>query len=261
METQDLGELTGEVVLFGGVVSNLHALEALIAEVGDRTAICTGDVVAYCGDPAACVARIRAMGWPVVAGNVEQQIGADADDCGCGFGEGTACDLISVRWYAHARAALDAEARAWAADCPERIVFTHEGRRWAVLHGGATSINRFLWPTSPDEEFRDELTAVQAQVGPVDGVIAGHSGFPFTRQIEGVIWVNAGTIGMPPHYGCPETHYAVLGATGPVFHVLAYDVEGAVAAMKAAGLTQGYEQTLRTGWWPSEDVLPPDLHR
>jgi len=261
VKIEDLGELTGEVVLFGGVVSNLQALEALVAEVGDRTAICTGDVVAYCGDPAACVVRIRSLGWPVVAGNVEQQIGEGADDCGCGFGDGTACDLMSARWYAHAQAALDADARAWAAACPERILFTHGWRRWAVLHGGATAINRFLWPTSGDEAFREELATLRDQVGPVDGVIAGHSGFPFVRRVDGTTWVNAGTIGMPPNYGCPETHYTVLGSKGPVIHVLAYDVDGAVAAMEASGLTQGYHQTLKTGWWPSEDVLPPELRR
>ncbi|MEL6104057.1 MAG: metallophosphoesterase family protein [Pseudomonadota bacterium] len=261
MKVQDLGELAGEVVLFGGVVSNLQALDALVSEVGDRSAICTGDVVAYCGDPSACVARMRALGWPVVAGNVEQQIGLDADDCGCGFGDGTACDVMSAKWYAHARAALDADARDWAAVCPDRLVFTHHGRRWAVLHGGATSINRFLWPTSPDEVFGAEISALRQQVGAIDGVIAGHSGFPFTRRIDGVEWVNAGSIGMPPHYGCPETHYTILDPHGPVISLLGYDVDAAVAAMQAAGLTQGYDQTLRTGWWPSEDVLPKELRR
>ena len=45
------------------------------------------------------------------------------------------------------------------------------------------------------------------------------------------------------------------------FERLSYDVEAAVAAMKAAGLVQGYEIALETGVWPSEDVLPDALKR
>ena len=42
---------------------------------------------------------------------------------------------------------------------------------------------------------------------------------------------------------------------------LAYDHAAAAADMRAAGLTQGYDRALETGWWPSEDVLPPALRR
>ena len=40
---------------------------------------------------------------------------------------------------------------------------------------------------------------------------------------------------------------------------LEYDVEGAVADMQQAGLIQGYDKSLVSGVWPSEDVLPQDL--
>ena len=32
-------------------------------------------------------------------------------------------------------------------------------------------------------------------------------------------------------------------------------------AMEARGLAQGYHETLTTGIWPSEDILPPVLRR
>lgn len=49
------GEVTGEALVFGGPYSNLQAIEALIAEAAQRrvpagSCICTGDVVAYCGN-------------------------------------------------------------------------------------------------------------------------------------------------------------------------------------------------------------------
>ena len=50
MRVQDFGAFDGGVTLFGGPYSNLQALEAL-AERVEGPAICTGDVVAYGGDP------------------------------------------------------------------------------------------------------------------------------------------------------------------------------------------------------------------
>ena len=258
---RDLGEIDGEVLGFGGVHSNLQALEALIAAADGRSAVCTGDVVAYCGDPVGAVARLRDTRWPVVAGNCERQIAAGAPDCGCGFAHGSACDVNARAWYAHARAALSDRDRRWMARLPDLLTFRAHGLRWAVLHGGATAINRFLWPGSSEADFAEEVAFLRDLVGPVDAVLAGHAGIAFKRQVAGVTWVNAGAIGLPPHDGARATRYAVIGPSGVRLERLDYDAEAAAGAMRAAGLTQGYEETLLTGWWPSEEILPPELRR
>lgn len=46
-----------------------------------------------------------------------------------------------------------------------------------------------------------------------------------------------------------------------VFHDLFYDHTAAQGAMQAAGLIQVYDAALMTGYWPSEEVLPPALRR
>ncbi|WP_425070852.1 metallophosphoesterase family protein [Sagittula sp. S175] len=89
------------VMVFGGPVSNLQAVQALRAEAAARgipaeRVVCTGDVVAYCGDPAATVAEVRDWGCHVLAGNCERQLAENAEDCGCGFDEGSTCDVLSV---------------------------------------------------------------------------------------------------------------------------------------------------------------------
>ncbi|KIC48982.1 metallophosphoesterase family protein [Tateyamaria sp. ANG-S1] len=261
MRVQDLGVMDGPVLLFGGPYSNLQATRAVLGQAEHLGAdpICTGDVVAYCARPAETVDAIRQAGCPVVAGNCEIQLAAGAADCGCGFEEGSACDLLSVGWYGFAQARIDDGARGWMASLPDVIVFTHAGARYATIHGGVSDVSRFLWSTSPDAAFRAEWAALEARVGPVDHVIAGHSGIPFQREIGVGRWINAGVVGMPPHDGSTETAYVILRQGVPTFHRLRYDVDGAVADMEAAGLTYGYDRALRSGYWPSEDVLPPDL--
>jgi len=264
--TMDLGELKGDVLLFGGPYSNLQASQALM-DWADRTGIarshriCTGDLVAYCADPVATVALMRARGGPVIAGNCEQQLAAAAPDCGCGFEQGSTCALLAKDWYAFANAEIEPEQRAYMAALPTRLVFRHMNRRYAVIHGGAGDISRFLWPTDRDEVFRQEIKLLQKDLGVIDGVICGHSGLAFQRRIDGVDWINAGVIGLPPHDGSPETRFAVLGAGGLRFERLNYDAATAAAAMRAAGLVQGYDRALLSGHWPSEDVLPMALRR
>ncbi|MEM6823534.1 MAG: metallophosphoesterase family protein [Pseudomonadota bacterium] len=257
----DLGEIEGEVIGFGGVHSNLQALEALISIANGRTAICTGDVVAYCGDPCAVVAALREAAWAVVAGNCERHIAVDAETCGCGFSEGSVCDINARAWFAHAKGALDSRDRAWMGELPDIATFFAHGQRWAVLHGGATAINRFLWPGSPEAAFVEEAALLRDLVGPVDAVLAGHSGIAFQRRVAGLTWINAGSIGLPPHDGGRATRYAVIGPHGVRLAELSYDAEAAAHAMRAVGLSQGYDKTLLTGWWPSEEILPPELRR
>ena len=262
----DLGTIDGDVLAFGGIVSNAHALTALRRSavawgISPAQMICTGDVVAYCGQPVEAVAGLRALGAATIRGNCEESLARRATDCGCGFAAGSACDLLSLAWYAHADACLGDAERAWMTMLPRLAVFRAHGRRWGVLHGGATALNRFLWPNSPEAEFAEEIAALEAVAGPVDAVLAGHCGLPFRREIAGRMWFNTGALGMPPNDGDRRTTFGVIEANGPRIERLDYDHAGAAQAMRSAGLTQGYDLALESGWWPSEDVLPPEFRR
>lgn len=264
--TCDLGILEGPVLLFGGPCSNLHATEALIATARERgippqRMICTGDVCAYAAEPEETAQAIRALGCPVVAGNCEKSVGADADDCACDFEAGTACDIFSGQWFAHAKRETSPESKSWMLARPDRVLFEQAGRRYAVIHGGASQINAFIWPVDHPEKFAAEIAILESEYGALDGVICGHSGVPFAKTIGGVLWVNAGSIGLPPHDGDPRTAYAILYQGDVTLHRLSYDHEGAAQAMEAAGLTSGYQHSLRTGWWPSEDSFPGAMRR
>lgn len=265
-EVEDWGEIDGDALVFGGVVSNAHALEALLdwaheRGIGRRAVLGTGDTVAYCGEPARAVALLRAAGIRTIAGNCEEQLAAGARDCGCGFGEGSTCDLASAVWYAHAASALDPDATRWMAGLPRLAVFRAHGRRWGVLHGGAGESNRFLWPGEPAPVLAAEIERFEAIAGPVDGIVAGHSGIAFLARVGRHLWLNAGSLGLPPNDGGYQTRFAVVAADGPRIEQLDYNWLGAATAMRQAGLVQGYERTLETGRWPSEEVLPRRLRR
>ena len=266
MRILDLGDIAGPMILFGGPYSNSHAMLALMVRAGEmgvdgRAMICTGDLVAYCADPMGVVALTRNADITVVAGNCEKQLAANAMDCGCGFEDGTACDLLSAGWYGFADKHVTDGARAWMKDVPDIVTFHHAGRRFAVIHGGVTDISRFIWSSCGDSIFKREINILEGLVGPIDLIISGHSGIAFERRIGDHLWINAGVIGMPANNEQQSTQYVTLIDGVATICDLNYDVTGAFSAMETAGLTQGYHTALTSGIWPSQDVLPPELRR
>ncbi len=248
------------MLVFGGPYSNLQATDAMRQEalrrlLPETNIICTGDVVAYAADPEPTSALLREWGIPVVAGNCEEQIAAGAGDCGCGFEEGSACDLLAKGWYPYANARVSTETRTWMAGLPAAITFNFRGREVCVIHGGTKQVNSFIFASETDA-----IAAEHASAG-ADIVMAGHAGLPFLARTPTGVWVNAGVIGMPANDGTPDGWFAMLedagsGALNIRTRRLVYDHNAAAAAMRRSGHANGYARTLITGIWPSLDILP-----
>ena len=261
MSERDLGTLDGPVLVFGGPYSNLEAAKAIRAEalrlgIPPARTICTGDTVAYCADPGATVALIRDWGVAVVQGNVEEQLGAGAEDCACGFTPGSACDALARQWYAHAEREITAGDRSWMAGLPRLVRFALAGRRMAALHGGASRINRWVFASTPAAEKQAETALAGAE-----GIVAGHCGLPFVDISDGLLWCNAGTVGLPANDATPRVWYAILaperaGAIRIDIRSLTYDYVVAAQKMRRTGLAESYARALETGHWPPSDILP-----
>ncbi len=257
-------DINAPLLVFGGVYSNEQALDALFEFARARGIpserwVCTGDVIAYCADARACLERVRDSGAILIAGNCEESLGAQAQDCGCGFAPGSSCDTLSASWYAHASSQMNADLRDYLAALPPRLYVKINGLKLAIVHGAPDETSRFVFASTPDRVLLHDIAASGC-----DGVLAGHSGLPFTRIMDGKIWHNSGALGMPANDGTPRVWCSVLtpGAqkrTLQIEHVaLDYDYTGAASAMRKASLPEGYALALETGLWPSCDVLPKD---
>ena len=258
-ETPQL-RIDGPALVFGGPFGNLQATQAVLAEAARRgipaaRIICTGDLVAYCGDPAATIDLVRRAGIHVVMGNCDEQLARDAQDCGCGFPSGSACERLASAWFAYADTQVDRDARAWLGALPRRIDLMIGGLRLAVVHGSVSRINQFVFASTAAAVKRRELDLAGA-----DGVIGGHCGLPFTQVVDGKLWHNAGVVGMPAHDGTPRVWFSVLTPERDGLRIehaaLAYDHAAAATAMVRAGLPPDYRDALASGIWPSCDVLP-----
>ena len=261
-DIHELGDLTQlrSLLIFGGCYSNLEATQAFKdwAEQHGFTPeqiICTGDIVAYAANPVETVELVRSWGVPCIQGNVEESLAENIDHCGCGFDEGSTCDVLSKGWFPYADKRVGISDRQWFLSLPQQMNFSFAGKQCRIVHGAVSNISRFMFASQNDQDFINEMRQT-------DVVIAGHSGLPFTKKIIDKIWHNSGALGMPANDGTQRVWFSVLSTdeSGQLtfeHKALSYDAKKAQSKMIEAGLTQGYQQTLSDGLWPSMDVLPP----
>jgi len=248
------------LLIFGGPYSNLAATRALLTEAkrlgfSASEMLCTGDVIAYCGEPAETLDLIADSGIQVVMGNCEESLSAEKDDCGCGFEAGTQCEILSVQWFDFASREITNAHRRWMAALPRQVMVELGGRKMLSTHASTSSLNEFIFASSASKNKR-----VQMMDANVDGIISGHSGIAFAQVLSNRLWLNAGAIGMPANDGTPRVWFAILETKGGDIDVqirsLSYDPSPSIKVMGERGLASGYRDCLSSGLWPSMDVLP-----
>ena len=205
-------------------------------------------------------------------GNCKKFLGFNAADCGCGFKRDSACADWSEVWFAHAASQLDEDALAWMRALPRQLRFTLGGRRFAVIHGGDEDIAEYIFASTPvaakarifERLSRNDPTG-DPPGDPIDAVIGGHSGLPFTQTLGSRLWHNPGAIGMPANDGTPRGWYSILaaedGGIDIALHALDYDHAAAAGALRAVNPDLPYAETFETGLWPNMDVMPESERR
>lgn len=258
--TSEIGEISGPLLVFGGIYSNLQALEemhriALELGIPASNVICTGDVVAYCAQPDECVEFVQNWGIHCIAGNVEIQLRNGEDDCGCNFGDGTRCDLFSRLWFPFAQQSLSEKSIEWMHQLPDYLTLHYAGRKVGVVHGSVDETAGYIFESTPWEEKEGQMNKLNAEV-----VLAGHCGIPFHSSKGEKAWINSGAIGMPANDGTDRVWYCLLNDDNGLLaehRTFEYDAHETNSRMRENQLPSEYAKTLLTGLWDSMDILPP----
>ncbi len=261
---KDIGTLNGKLFVFGGVYSNLQALQECM-EIADslgispENRICTGDMIGYCAQPRETIEWLKNSSVKCIAGNVEIQLREGQDDCGCNFSENSRCDLFSRQWFPYAQQRITDSDRAWMQDLPEILTFSYAGKPVCVLHGGYFETAGYIFASTAWERKQSDFEASGSEV-----ILAGHSGIPFQDVHDGRYWLNAGVIGMPPNDGKTGGWFLLLDDTDGFtfsFHRFEYDHRQAAKRMREANLPEAYAHTLETGVWDNCEILPETERR
>ncbi len=259
-EIKHIGTKNGKLLLFGGVYSNLQALEKLITianeeHIAPENCICTGDITGYCAQPEETIQLFRDWGALSIAGNVELQLANDSEDCGCDFKAGSRCDSFSKTWFPFTKGYLSKESLEWMSEIPEHISFDYGNKKVTVVHGNYGNTSEFIFKSNANNSKEKCFKDTESDV-----IIAGHCGLPFHQSIKEKLWLNPGVIGMPANDGTTRVWYMLLeikkGNVNYTHRSFDYDHNTAQQLMFKNHLPEAYADTLSSGIWDNMEILP-----
>jgi predicted phosphodiesterase len=254
-----------KIALFSDIHSNLPALLAVLDDIDSRrpdAVYCLGDLVGYAPWPNEVIAEIRKRHIPVIAGNYDQGIGLESDDCGCAYktDEEKAMGKISISWT---NEIIGKEEREYLRNLPAHVNIEFrrgENKSFNLLlvHGSPRRINEYLF------EDRDEKSLLRIMEGASADIMAfGHTHKPYHRVLnietpEGNRYrhaINTGSVGKPKD-GDNRACYVMLSldesssmqdaeSIGVEFIRVDYDVEKTAVAIEKSPLPDTYADMIR----------------
>ena len=250
--------------LISDIHANLPALEAVLADIAARPDVVAtyhlGDLVGYAPWPDETVALLRERGIAGPSGNYDSTVATDYTHCGCRY-EDPRQEELSHASYAWTREHSSGETRRWLGALPFRLDVRPLGGHLAgptvaLVHG--TPINNVTYWT---EDRSDDFCRKMAQAAGVkagDVLAFGHTHRPWHRAVNGVQFVNTGSVGRPKD-GDWRAGYVLLDlldAGGGEARVavelvrVEYDVERTARAILASDLPTDSADYLRGGGAP-----------
>jgi predicted phosphodiesterase len=248
-----------QYALISDIHANLHALDAVLADIdarGDVDAIYhAGDLVGYSSHPNEVVSRLRERGIAGIAGNYDSTVATDYKHCGCKSETPRQEELAHIS-YEYTRGAVTPTTRQYLGGLPfsldVRPLGGHAaGPRLVIVHGTPT-LNTLYWTEDRSDDFCLKMAAsVSLKHG--DAIAFGHTHKPWHREVEGIHFINTGSVGRPKDgdWRAGYVRLALGGATPAVDFVrVAYDVDAATRGVLDAGLPEEFAEFLRTGGQP-----------
>lgn len=234
-----------KIAIFSDIHGNLHALQAVLADI-DRQQLdqvyCLGDLVGYGAHPNEVIDLIRTRQIPTIMGNYDDGVGFDKDDCGCAYTDDEMRRLgdLSLAW---SKAHVTPENKAFLRSLLPNIRFEVHGKRVLLVHGSPRRINEYVY-----EDRAPASLARIAATANADVLVFGHTHLPYVKDVDGVLFVNDGSVGKPKD-GDPRAAYAILEIGNEVkvtIQRVPYDVAAAAAAVRASGLPLHFAELLET---------------
>lgn len=241
--------------LISDIHANLPALQAVLADIRARQINETfhlGDLVGYAPWPNETVQALRDARIDGISGNYDSTVATDFKNCGCKYEDPHQAELshLSYEWT---RRNVSAETKAALEALPFSLDLTPfgghvTGPRIALFHGTPT-LNTLYWTEDRSDEFCISM-AQKAGLKSGDAIAFGHTHLPWTREVEGILFINTGTVGRPKD-GDWRAGYVVLdvGKNGmsSEYVRVEYDVELAARAIRASSLPSEFADQLLNG--------------
>lgn len=242
--------------LISDIHGNVPALDAVLDDIetrGDIDAIYhLGDLVGYAPWPDEVVTLLAEWEVAGVAGNYDSTVATDYAHCGCKYEDPVQAEHAHAS-YEWTRANVSPLTKQYLGALPFRLEARPLGGHLAGptlrLAHGTPILNTVYWT----EDRPDSFALQQAEhlgAKPGDVIAFGHTHKPWYKEIEGIHFVNTGSVGRPKD-GNWRAGYVVVefrkDEIAVEFVRVEYDIQKTMDAIKASALPDAFAEYLRTG--------------
>jgi len=255
-----------KIALFSDVHANFPALQAVLSDMEEKkpdAIYCLGDLVGYAPWPNEVVNEIRKRGIPTIAGNYDQGVGLNSDECGCAYKTDLEKEL-GKRSIGYTNETIGTEERNYLRTLPAHISLQFQlsdnmSFNLLLVHGSPRKINEYLF------EDREEKSLLRImETANADIMAFGHTHKPFHRKLQNTDQVkylhaiNTGSVGKPKdgdHRASyvmltinPNTDLSDKNAITVDFIRVNYDIEATATAIENSPLPGEFADMLRKAY-------------
>jgi predicted phosphodiesterase len=250
------------IALFSDVHANLPALKAVLASIDAHNPdqlFCLGDLVGYAPWPNEVVDLVRRRNIPTLAGNYDEGVGNNSDDCGCAYKEevdkqrGDISIALTNQW-------ITDDNRRWLRLLPRHIrleLGADADYSILMVHGSPRRINEYLFEDRRERSFIHLMDRNDADV-----LLFGHTHKPFHKVLSDDVdanprhrhAINIGSAGKPKD-GDSRACWVLLeideslDRSSPTtvnarFIRVSYDVDAAARGIRESDLPDAFAEML-----------------
>jgi len=244
------------LALISDIHGNLPALRAVLADIDGRANIDAiyhlGDLTGYAPWPNEVVSLLRERAIPGISGNYDSTVATNYKHCGCRADTPHDEELshLSFEWT---RTHVTPETKKYLGTLPFRLDIRPfgghvSGPTITLVHGNQT-LNTVYVTEDRSDAFLEKM-AKDLGSRPEDVICFGHTHKPWHRLVEGVQFVNTGSVGRPKD-GDPRAGYVLLTTEGSSVRIefvrAAYDVDEAARGIRDSELPSEFADFLKSG--------------
>jgi len=168
-----------------------------------------------------------------VQGNYDFTVATNAEHCGCKYEDPVQAEMAD-RSFAWTKEHATHRSKEFMAALPKEIRFEADHRRVVLFHASPHKNNIYWFEDREDKFFLQMAEKADANV-----MIYGHTHKPYRKDLEGKVFINAGSVGKPKD-GDPRTCVTMVEITSEAvrseFVRVPYNVEIVAAAIRESGL-------------------------
>ncbi|HJU89521.1 MAG TPA: metallophosphoesterase family protein [Gemmatimonadaceae bacterium] len=243
--------------LISDIHANVPALTAVLADISMTPDVVAtyhlGDLVGYAPWPNETIELLWDSHVAGVSGNYDSTVAWDYKHCGCKYEDPRQEELSHVS-YEWTRVRISATAKRKLAALPFRIDIRPLGGHLSgptlVLVHATPTLNTVYWTEDRSDSFCLKM-AQHAAARAGDLICFGHTHVPWHRLVDGIHFVNTGSVGRPKD-GDWRAGWVLIevgddGTVRPAFRRTAYDLDAAMNGIRESELPDDFADHLRTG--------------